>query len=205
MAEPGSGNATVQHAVLAALSAAGRCVPIDELSVAARLEHRQVSNGVAGLIARGYAVRRERGCYEATEEGVAVHAAGTPLTSGPAGPMERRQPVANALRTRLWRAMRMKGKFVLGDLLNLAAAGDEADAPGNARHYIRALVAAGYLTELRRSKGERRGSNGVRRYALLRDSGPRPPIARRGQTEVYDPNTGTVHPCAAPGTKEGRP
>lgn len=190
------GNASVQHAVLAALSASRRCLTIEEMVAAAGISRRQVSNGAVGLIARDYAVRRERGCYEVTEEGLEAHAAGTPLTGGPTGPMERKKPVANALRARLWRAMRMKGKFSLGDLLNLAANGDERDAVNNAGRYIRALVAAGYLTELRRAKPDRPGSNGTKRYALLRNSGPLTPMLRRGG-DIYDPNTGKVHSCAS--------
>lgn len=191
-----TGNATVQHGVLAALTAAERCVPIEDLAAAAGLSRRQTANGAAALIARGYVVRRERGCYEVTAAGAAAHAAGTPLTSGPTGPMERKQPVANALRSRLWKAMRMRSKFALADLLVLAATGDERDPSANAGRYLRALVASGYLSELRRTKGGRQGSNGAKRYVLLRDSGPKPPIVRRGGVEVYDPNTGVVHPCA---------
>ncbi|MFL7904713.1 hypothetical protein ACJ41P_26535 [Azospirillum argentinense] len=191
------GNAPVQHAVLAVLSASRRCLTIEELADTAGISRRQAWNGTVGLIARDYVVRRERGCYEVTEEGLVAHTAGTPLKSGPAGPLERcRKPQANTLNGRLWRAMRMKGKFSLGDLLNLAAHGDEGNAEHNAGRYVRALVAAGYLTELRRAKPDRPGSNGVKRYALLRNSGPLTPMLRRGG-DIYDPNTGELHSCAS--------
>jgi hypothetical protein len=192
-----TGNAQIQHRILAVLaSLADRCLLIDDLLAQTGLTRRQLSDGAAGLIARGYAVRRERGCFQVTAEGAVAHADGVALTSGPNGPMERKRSNNSALRTRLWRAMRMKRKFTLAELLVLAESGTEKAAHSNAARYVRGLVAAGYLAELRRAKGDCPGSNGWKRYSLLRDSGPLMPMLRAGGASVYDPNTGTVYPCA---------
>lgn len=196
-----TGNATVQQAVLAALSDAGRCISFDELTERTGLARHQVSHGAGGLIERGFVVRRERGCYEVTQTGADFRATGAPLSGGPTGPLPRMRATPKALPTRLWRAIRMRRKFTIGDLLDLAA-GEEATPRSMAHRYVRALQQAGYLAELRPTKGEGPGRPPAKRYALIRDSGPLTPIARARAPEVYDPNTGTTHPRLRDG---GRP
>lgn len=183
-----------QTAVLNAL-ASGRCLTMDQLAEALPdLSRRPLSDAAARLIERGYAERVERGCFRATGAGLLAHQRGERITSGPRGPMQRKRPVRNGLATRLWRAMRLKGKFTLPALLELATR-DETQAESTAGRYLRALERAGYVMRLsRRETGTSMTSNGFIRWSLIRDTGEQAPIAR-GDGSVYDPNTGEVMSC----------
>lgn len=65
----------------------GTCQTIDQLAHALPLSHRQISNGAAALINRGYLDRIEAGCYSLTSEGVAAAQRNEKITSGPIGPL----------------------------------------------------------------------------------------------------------------------
>ncbi|HEY2070686.1 MAG TPA: hypothetical protein VGG48_14105 [Rhizomicrobium sp.] len=60
-----------------------------------------------------------------------------------------------------------------------------------ARKYLKALLRAGVVIELRqREPGFAMTSNGFKRFAIVRDLGPRPPLMRRGG--LIDPNRGNA-------------
>jgi len=182
-----------QTAILNAL-AAGGCLTLDQLADSLELGRRQISSAAARLIDRALVVRIEAGCFRATAEGVDAQARGIEIKSGPRGPMERKRPARNSFRGRLWRGMRLKRKFSIPGLLELAAKGEKSPDTA-AGSYIRALERAGYLTRLpRREPGTSLTSNGYLRWSLIRDTGPLPPMPRRDGT-VFDPNTGEVMPC----------
>jgi hypothetical protein len=92
-----------------------------------------------------------------------------------------------SLKQRLWRALRILRKATLKDLLALAATGEESAAANNARHYLKVLIDTGFVHRF-----ARRGSGGVLRYGLIRDTGPKAPVMRKH--EVEDLNTGEVYP-----------
>ncbi len=189
-----AGNATAQNAVLAALAEAGRCTSLEDIAATTGLLRRHLSGTAKLLIDRGLIVRRERGCYEITPEGVALRDSGVELASGPKGPFAQPRGVRNCLRARLWRAIRIKQKFTLDDLLLLATTGDEQNARGNAQVYLRMLAQAGYLTELRRAH-----ANCPKRYSVVRDTGPLMPLYRRGSRVIYDQNTKVEYACGSGG------
>jgi len=168
----------------------GACLTMDELAGALPdLNRRQLSNAATGLALRGLVERVERGCFRLTDGGETAQGAGLVIKSGPRGPMPRKRATRNSLTSRLWRAMRLKRKFTIPDLLELAAR-DEKYPRNMAERLVRALADAGYLHGLgTRQKGTSPTSNGFRRWTLIRDTGPLPPI-RRGDGTLYDPNTG---------------
>lgn len=193
------GEATHQMAVRAALAERG-CLRTEALAEAAGLTHRQVVSATGKLIVRGLVERVEVGCYRLTAEGEASHAAGEVLTSGPTGPHAApRPPARRSLRARLWRAARLRRKFTIGELVRLAARDGERDPRGNATRYLALLCRAGYLRRLpgRQADGKP-NSSGLIRYALVRDTGPEPPVVVVDDacrpTAMRDPNTGEVHP-----------
>lgn len=74
---------------------------------------------------------------------------------------------------------------------------DEADAVNDASRYIRILKAAGYLAEMRgRAPGSRPGSNGFKRFRLIRNTGPRAPLHRSKLAILHDFNTGEDVACS---------
>lgn len=85
----------------------------------------------------------------------------------------------------LWRSMCILKRFTFRDLIETAT----IPVPeGTAKAYCRTLLATGYLRVLRKaepSKGQ------IAEYALIRQSGPKPPQVQRVK-RVFDPNTGEV-------------
>lgn len=80
-----------------------------------------------------------------------------------------------------WRAMRVLGTFTVPQLCMAAET-----TPSNARFYLRALQAAGYVKKVRACESGKAGSYDV--WSLVRNSGPEAPVWRKNQT-VFDPNT----------------
>jgi len=173
-----------------------QCLTIDVLADAMQTTRHIVSLVATRLITRGYLERAEIGCFRLTGEGKTALAEGRKITSGPIGPHTGvRKPNRNStLRKRLWNAMRVLGKFTISDLVSNAARGEEKDAYNNARRYVRGLDRAGYFRNLRGVKGNSLTSNNLKRFALIRNSGPEAPMLRPSKSEVYDPNTGEAHP-----------
>lgn len=184
-----TGQATRQKEVLAALE--GReCLTTEEIAARTALPRRAVVNGAACLISRGYLERAEVGCYRLTDSGREARATGVSLTSGPNGKLTQARPRERrrTFRDRLWAAMRLKAKFTIGDLLDVARAPGE-DGYDNARRYLRSLEAAGVVNRLaRRAPGIALTSNGYAKFLLIRDLGPAAPIIREGG--AWDRNAG---------------
>lgn len=176
----------------------GTCRTIDELDVDLPLTRRQISDGAVKLILRGYAERIEVGCYRLTHDGLSAAARGEVIKSGPWRPDtgRARKPVANTFRQRVWTVMRMSGSFTLGDLVMAAAGADDRDAGSNASFYIRRLIGAGYVFELPvRQRDTKVTSNGIKRFRLLKDTGPKAPVYRSRTRSIYDYNTAEDVPC----------
>ena len=196
-----AGEASDQMAVLCALSD-HECRDIGSLAaIRPDLNNRRIVKAMGRLILRGLAQRLERGCYLLTAEGQTFREAGEPIKSGPKGPLNAacRRPRQRTMRDRLWDGLRIRGKASMPELLELAGSGSE-DGKNNARHYLRALTQAGYLQVLsRRQEGTSPTSNGFKRYARIRDSGPQAPQWRTRAKQVYDPNTNETFDLAGGG------
>lgn len=172
-----------------------RCLTLDALAGRMAASRKNVSEAATRLISRGYVERVERGCFRLTAEGRRALAEGRTVTSGPNGPHTGpRKPNRRSLRGRLWNAMRVLGKFTVADLVRLAGAGAEKGAYSNAWGYVRGLEKAGYFRRLPGVKGEHLTSNRLKRFMLVRNDGLEPPTVRPRKGEVWDPNTGEVHP-----------
>lgn len=194
MAEAVKGLATV----LGVLDRA-TCLTIDQVAEAAEITNKDVARMIGKLIGRGLADRKERGCYQLTAEGAAFRASGKEFRPGVYKRTARHwRPRPNSLRDRLWKAMRIKGKATIPELLELAASSDKERtkvAQDGAWRYIAALTKVGILRELpRRSPGTALTSNGFGRWQLVNDLGPVAPQLRKKATEVYDPNGDVAYP-----------
>lgn len=110
---------------------------------------------------------------------------------GPKGPHGKPHVTRGTLREKAWRAMQIKGKFTLSDLIRMTVGEASAakDPRNNLGRYVKALTDAGVLIEMpRRAAPTSLTSNGEKRWMLIRDLGRLAPIART-QGGIYDPNS----------------
>jgi hypothetical protein len=128
-----------------------------------------------------------------------------PNKPGPKHPHGLPHVVQGTLRQKAWRAMQIKGKFTLSDLVRNALAEDSTarDPRNNLGRYVKALTKAGVLVEMpRRAAPASLTSNGEKRWMLMRDLGRLAPVARM-HGGVYDPNSEkTFGFCAKEGGSE---
>ncbi len=165
-------------------------VELASLAEHAGLERKQASESCAVLVDLGFLDRLQPGRFQVTPAGLVALAEGSPMKSGPKGPVPKGR--SRGLRQLAWRAMRMEKKFTLPELQGLICDGDEKDAYSNLQQYASFLVRAGYLIVLpKKAQGGAPTSNGHNRYLLdaAMDTGPLAPVYRKKSGEAYDPNT----------------
>jgi hypothetical protein len=190
----------------------GECVKLEDIKREAARAHglarAKVVDYCETLVRRGFLERQvytgmrgqpcKPGCYTMTASAKAFLDEGRRIASGQTRDGKRQRLVTGGLRAKAWSAMRILKKFGLGDLLKHIADGSELDATSNLGKYVRALCAAGYLTELRREPGTAMTSNGFKRYLLVRDTGLSAPVWNQRAGTVTDPNTLEVFPMIQP-------
>ncbi|TQD37446.1 winged helix-turn-helix transcriptional regulator [Rhodobacter capsulatus] len=190
------GPGELQMAVLQHLARPCR-PPLTQIARALDVTSKRVSKAASSLVDRGYVARTRPGDYEITTCGKQAIADGKIITSGPvdASGNVLARPETNGFRDRCWRSMRLRGTFTIGDVVCDAVDG-ERDAVTDAGRYIRILKFAGYVSDLPgRRKGTKPGSNGLKRFHLDRNTGPRAPLHRSKLGIVHDFNTGEDFPC----------
>jgi len=103
--------------------------------------------------------------------------------------------VSVGLRPRAWWVIRKNRRVTLPDLLMTLADGSQKCPGGNLGRYLRCLARAGILVvDPERVDDGKLTSNGVLRYRLVKDLGPKAPVLRKDG--VYDPNAKTLYPLA---------
>ncbi|SOD42296.1 hypothetical protein [Nitrosovibrio sp. Nv4] len=169
------------------------CITVERLIALTGLDVRQVDNAQRKLRNHGLIELTGPGCYRLTSAGKEALAAGsTALRAGPKGAQPGTRIFRDTLRSRVWRAIRIRRKFSIPDLEMLVAQGGERDIASNIRKYLHGLERAGYLMKLpRREAGTALTSNGFARWWLPddKDTGPRAPVLSVAKGTVYDPNT----------------
>ena len=113
---------------------------------------------------------------------------------GPKGPHGKPRILKGTLRQKAWRAMQIKVKFSLSDLLRNAVTAESLhrDPRNNIGRYVKALTSAGVLSEMkRRLPPTLIGSNGEKRWVLIRDLGRNAPVIRN-DGRIFDPNSGQI-------------
>lgn len=171
---------------------------IDNLIQKLGLTSKSISQAAGNLIKHGYLTRSVTGVYRLTEKGKSLKRSGKPLVINPGPEKGYKWPdePKDTFRSRAWKAMRIKQKFTVNDVLMLACEGTEKQPLNQLHIYIRALSKAGVLMELKsREPGYALTSNGFKRFALVKDLGYLAPVFRRRENEVYNPNNGEVLPC----------
>lgn len=190
---------TVMDAVRALTCPLG-CVKHDAIVAHTKLTGRQVAAACTKLVEHGYMAREvysnntvKPGCYTLTALGRVALEEGARLTSGPKGPTGKPKVFNDTVRDRAWRVLRIRRKTSAPELIGLLldAGCDDAAVQrmkNNLNKYLRYLHLAGYVTEMRREAPQSPTSNGAKRFLLVRDTGPLPPIPQPHQKKVFDQN-----------------
>jgi hypothetical protein len=175
------------------------CFKPADVERATGLTTKQVENALGKLKKHGLVEQTQPGCLRLTAAGRAAAEGGDTLRSGPRGQQPGSRGRATGLRVRAWRAMRVRRKFAIADLVMLSAEGSERDPASNLLKYIKALTRAGILIEMpHRAAALNATSNGCKRWMLPDEtnSGPEAPTVRVSKNQVYDPNTEICHDMA---------
>lgn len=110
------------------------------------------------------------------------------MTRTPGSPTRHRRP--GDARQRAWNALRIFKVFTAADIAPVADIGAD-----NLQKYLQALHRAGYLRLARPKRNGRVDGHAL--WHLLRNTGPRCPLIRRGDgAGLYDPNHDRVYPFA---------
>lgn len=174
----------------------GACLTLDQMESELGLNRRQASDAASKLLRRDYLMKMAVGCFQLTEKGMAAAASGEIITSGPMGPTGVIATHRSTFRERAWLAMRITRRFTIGQIVAAAAREGEKNARENTRKYLVQLRRAGFVKELpTRVSGTSRGSNGFKRFMLVRNTGPRAPVYRAELQVVHDFNAGEDVPC----------
>lgn len=184
------------------------CITEERMVMVTGLTPRQVECSAATLRRNGLIEKTGKGCHKLTDAGKEALAAGTRLRSGPKGSWNKgtRRKMGNTLRERIWRAIFIRRKFTVPEIITLVVDGTErGDPTNNVLKYIRSLTRAGYLIELkRRDPCVSPTSPGFKRWWMPdgKYTGPIAPVVRNKLTIVYDPNTEETHDIRAKKDKE---
>lgn len=171
------------------------CVTEERLVELTGLTPLQVEQAALTLRRNHLLEKTGKGCHKLTSAGVEALAAGANVHSGPRGKRQHgKHIVTGTLRIRIWRAIRIRRKFSVPEIIPLVVDGTErGNVTSNVQKYVRALARADYLIELpKREAGTSLTSNGYKRYLLTdeKDTGLQAPVWRADKDTVFDPNTG---------------
>lgn len=176
------------------------CVKHAAISKHTGLTGKQVANACAKLESHGYLVREKYsdatvkpGCYKLTALGQAALEEGAKLTSGPKAAHGKPKIRSDSLRDRAWRTLRIRRKVSVPELVGLLFDAGTDDktiqrATNNLHKYLRFLFRSEYVAEIRREAPQSLTSNGVKRYFLVRDTGPLPPVPLQLIDKMLDQN-----------------
>jgi hypothetical protein len=189
-----SGLATHMTAVLGALGD-GKLTTDQIADHLTMIDRKRVSAAACRLIQRGYVEREETGVYRLTDAGRTCLASGDAIRVGRHRPLAgQRYPQRNSVRQRAWTAVRLRRRFVAGDILTLVMQPGD-DERRTREHLVRwfgELERAGYLRRLpERSDDGKPTSNGEIVWLLVRDTGATAPTIKENG-EVFDHNTRTL-------------
>lgn len=198
---------TVMDAVKALVCPKG-CVKHAAIVKHTGMTNKQVTDACIKLVEHGYMEREtyadctvKPGCFRLTKLGLAALEEGAKLTSGPKGPTGKPKIRLGGLRDRAWRALRIRRKASAPELVSVLMDAGSDDmaikrAQNNLQKYLAMLTRAGYLSEMRREAPQSLTSNGAKRFLLVRDTGPLPPIPQVTLGKVFDQNEGKQYDIA---------
>ena len=102
--------------------------------------------------------------------------------------------VTRGLREKAWWCLRKNKAMTLPELLQSIHDGSHRNPETNLRGWLNSLHFAGILERDRvKVTTDHPCSNGAYRYSLAKDVGPLPPVWRKSEGTVLDPNSGYSH------------
>ncbi len=157
---------------------------VDDIKKKSGVQHRPVVDYVTGLTLAGYLTQYADGNFKLVRD------------VGPEAPVlnhRGQSPAGYCVREALWRTMKLLKEFTRLDLAVNASTEQCRVTESDARTYLRALVAAGYVAALARDAEGRPPGGRLLRYRFLnsRNTGPRPPLLQQ-VLQVVDLNEGKV-------------
>lgn len=187
---------TVPNLLMVALDQVHGPHSVDGLISGLGINRRQFNEAFRRLQIRGWAALAGPDAVQITPAGIGARERGEFITGGPKG---RVKVIPDTFRQRCWAAMKVRRTFTIGEIV--ADAIRDEDGLGqprdNAARYIRRLCQAGYVREEpRRIRCGTPGSNGFKRFRLMRSTGMRAPIFSEQRALIHDPNTGEDVPCS---------
>jgi hypothetical protein len=166
------------------------CITEERLVMVTGLTVQQVQRSTRVLRHNHLLEKTGAGCHKLTTAGLEALKAGARHRSGPKGGKQSGKRVwKDTVRICIWRAIRLRRKFTVPEIISLVADESSGDMTSNVQKYVRALAKAGYLIELpKREAGSSLTSNGYKRWWLTddKDTGPEAPIWRLERSTVYD-------------------
>lgn len=93
--------------------------------------------------------------------------------------------IRSDLRSMVWRALRMRGKSSVTELLEVIGKPATRGTRQNVRTYLAALCRVEVVAVSRF-----KAPNGERLYQIMRDLGPTAPATEKGTGRMFDPNSG---------------
>jgi predicted transcriptional regulator len=179
--------------VMAAEAGEDGCVLILRLAEVTGRSVHKVGNLIQTLTSHGLVTMKTLGCYRVTEEGHAFLAGRSQvrLTAGPKAAHGANRNSEDSLTARAWRALRIKKKATIPEIMETIAA--EPKQYAQVGRYLRALVDAGLVKRLpRKVRGQGMGNNGYVQHLLITDLGPLAPVWKVKAGILRDPNSGKV-------------
>lgn len=151
-------------------------------------------------------ITAEDGAATLTDLGRKTQLDANKLRSGPQGAQPgSREWGRQTARDRMWAALRASRRSSIPELMQLAGLGEERDIESNVTKFLNALLRAGYVGQMNlRQADSPITSNGVIRWYLSKDTGPKTPIWRPSKEQLYDRNLEQAVPCPAPRSETPR-
>lgn len=205
--------ATITNQLFETMPPPGAPVTIAEMAAALGQPNRKVVYAMDKLRIQGFVDRVKTGRYQLTQNGLDARAAGKRVTSGPNGPLTgQKRPRRKTLKAKVWKALRVRGKATIDELIQVIGDCGLKDPRGSAQRYLYTLARAGYVCTLKnRRAGTAPTSPGYKVYVLLpgMSTGPTPPMysQKHGAVidfNVIDPVSGAVKKInIAPAARKG--
>lgn len=104
---------------------------------------------------------------------------------------QRKRTQTLGLRAKAWWVLRKNRSMTLAEIQSTICTGEEKSADSNLRRYLKKLADVGVI-DVEQIGDDKLTSNGVNRYTVVQNLGPKAPVVRVKTGQVFDPNSGRI-------------